>query len=235
MKFFAYLTRIHKWVGLVIGVQILLWTAGGVVMSVAPIEAVRSEALIAEPAPLTVNLHNRVDPMRIASAAGFTSLDQMSFENFAGEPVWRMQGNGRTALVSAASGQSLLPLSEHDARKLARADYAGTGELLDIKLVNTGPIEVRGREQVYRVTFSKPRNYTVWIDPEQGRIIAHRSSLWRFYDFFWMLHIMDYDERDNFNHPLLILFAISALLFVLTGFGLLVHRILLRPRRKKRS
>ena len=30
--------RIHKWLALVVGIQIVLWIAGGVVMSVIPIE-----------------------------------------------------------------------------------------------------------------------------------------------------------------------------------------------------
>jgi len=37
-----------------------------------------------------------------------------------------------------------------------------------------------------------------------------------------MLHIMDYDTRDDFNHPLLVIAAASALLFALSGAVLLV-------------
>ena len=46
--------------------------------------------------------------------------------------------------------------------------------------------------------------------------------LWRVFDFVWMLHIMDYDERDDFNHPLLLITAGTALLFVFTGLWMLV-------------
>jgi hypothetical protein len=40
-----------------------------------------------------------------------------------------------------------------------------------------------------------------------------------------MLHIMDYDERENFNNPLLISFAATSVLFCLSGFLLLLQNI----------
>jgi hypothetical protein len=46
-----------------------------------------------------------------------------------------------------------------------------------------------------------------------------------------MLHIMDYDERSNFNNPLLISTAAASLLFTLTGILLLWQRY--RPRRRQ--
>ncbi|VAV87158.1 hypothetical protein MNBD_ALPHA06-962 [hydrothermal vent metagenome] len=234
MKTAAILTRVHKWIGLLVGLQLLLWTTGGVVMSVFKIESVRSEAMIAKPLPLSADLAISTYPMRVAKAAGLDNFEALSLENFAGEPVWRIKSEEKTVLVSAISGRSMLPLTEEDTRKLALADYAGTGEIKQITRVETGPIEVRGRKDLYRINFSKPRNYTLWVDRNEGRIIAHRSTLWRVYDFFWMLHIMDYDDRKDFNNPLLIFFAFSAFLFVGTGIGLLVHRFLLRPRRRRR-
>jgi len=55
--------------------------------------------------------------------------------------------------------------------------------------------------------------------------MARRNDDWRFFDFFWMLHIMDYEERENFNNPLLITASIFALVTVLAGLLLLVLRM----------
>ena len=55
--------------------------------------------------------------------------------------------------------------------------------------------------------------------------MARRNDDWRFFDFFWMLHIMDYKERENFNNPLLITVSIFALFTVLAGLLLLVLRL----------
>jgi len=50
----------------------------------------------------------------------------------------------------------------------------------------------------------------------------------------WMLHIMDYETRDNFNSWWLRLAAFLALLFAISGLALVVQRIFLRPRPKRR-
>jgi len=236
IKYAAILTRVHKWVGLVIGLQLVMWTVGGLMMSFFPIEDVRSESLRAAPMMLPKDLSIGIDPIAAAKEAGFEQLSSLNLESFAGEPVWRVKANEKQILVSAMTGRSLLPLSKANAEKLVLAAYGGEGELLEIKSVDQGPIEVRRAKSLWRAEFSEPRNFTIWVSAEEGRVIAYRSSLWRVFDFFWMLHIMDYKDRTNFNNWLLILLAFSSTLFVFSGVGLLVHRILLRPRlrRKKR-
>jgi hypothetical protein len=53
------------------------------------------------------------------------------------------------------------------------------------------------------------------------------------FDFMWMLHIMDYDDRDDINNWWLVVLSFCALLFALSGAALVVHRVFLRPRAKK--
>ena len=54
MKLLGVSLQVHKWIALVVGVQVLFWTAGGVVMTAIPIERVRSEHHLAKakPAPI---------------------------------------------------------------------------------------------------------------------------------------------------------------------------------------
>ena len=54
MGILRWSVRIHKWVALVVGLQIVLWIAGGLVMSVLPIEQVRGEHKIAAVHPLAI-------------------------------------------------------------------------------------------------------------------------------------------------------------------------------------
>ena len=53
--------------------------------------------------------------------------------------------------------------------------------------------------------------------PVRARVVRVRSDIWRRHDFFWMLHIMDYDTRDDFNSLLLIFAASLALFMSLSG------------------
>lgn len=56
MKVLRYSTQIHKWVGLVVGLQVLFWVGGGLVMTAIPIEAVRSEHRLKAAAPVALAL-----------------------------------------------------------------------------------------------------------------------------------------------------------------------------------
>ncbi len=235
MKFFAILTRVHKWAGLFVGLQIILWTAGGLVMSALPLQKVRSEHLIAKPEPQPITAEDVLSPVLAARRAGLEDVTAAQLRRWLGRPVYVLTlARGQKALVDARTAERLSPLSAGLARRVALADYVGRGTISHVALVDKGPVEVRFAGPLWQVRFDRPRGYTVWIDPDDGQVRAHRSALWRIYDFFWMLHIMDYGGRENFNTPWLIAFAASALVFALTGGGLLVHRFALRPRRRKK-
>ena len=62
--------QLHKWLALVVGVQVLFWVAGGVVMTAIPIEKVRGEhhkATFQLPPP---DLSVAKSPAEVAAAAG---------------------------------------------------------------------------------------------------------------------------------------------------------------------
>ncbi len=83
---------------------------------------------------------------------------------------------------------------------------------------------------MWQVQLNGSEQARIYISEQNGDIVAKRTDRWRLFDFMWMLHIMDYDERSDFNHPLLYLTALAALLFTLTGFVLLFYG--LKPRKK---
>ncbi|MEL0657488.1 hypothetical protein V6257_21200, partial [Pseudoalteromonas issachenkonii] len=66
---------------------------------------------------------------------------------------------------------------------------------------------------------------TLYLSENNGKVLTVRSTLWRIFEFFWMLHIMDYDQREDFNNPLLISFSANRVLFWLSGILLLIQNI----------
>ena len=50
-----------------------------------------------------------------------------------------------------------------------------------------------------------------------GEVKAVRTTSWRIFDLLWALHIMDYQDRDDFNHWLLTGMAILGLFTVFSG------------------
>ena len=41
------------------------------------------------------------------------------------------------------------------------------------------------------------------LRPQTGELVAKRHDLWRTFDFVWMFHIMDYEDRTDMNNTLL--------------------------------
>ena len=60
----------------------------------------------------------------------------------------------------------------------------------------------------------------IYVSAERGVVTTRRNNRWRIFDFFWMLHTMDYQGRDSFNHWLLRIVSAFGLLTVLTGYVL---------------
>ena len=73
--------------------------------------------------------------------------------------------------------------------------------------------------------FDDAERTAFYLDPQTGEVVTRRSAVWRFYDFFWRLHILDLKNGEDFNHPLLIGLALLTLPVVITGLILLWIRL----------
>jgi ferredoxin len=62
---------------------------------------------------------------------------------------------------------------------------------------------------------------SLYISAADGQVLERRNNHWRVSDFFWMLHIMDYAGRSNFNNALVITVALIAIWLGLSGLMLL--------------
>ena len=216
----------HQWLALLVGLQVLAWASSGLFMSVVPIEKVRGEHLVHE-AP-TVNLREAAAstaPLAVVLAAVNGPVDGLELTQVDGRAVWRVQQGKVLTLVEADSGVVLSPLDAAVAQRIAVADYAGKGGVQTAMLLTAEPpIEYRGPLPVWQVTFNDPEGLRIYVSPTTGKVVARRTNTWRVYDFLWSLHIMDYREHEDFNHPLLVAFAAGLLVLALTGCVLLWRR-----------
>lgn len=219
----ALIQRIHLWSGLILGIQVLLWMASGAVMSWFPIELVRGEtsAFSAPQTPLDAQTYASPGGI-IAQAGGATSLE---LRHFLGRPAYLTRGPAADGLYDAASGQKLTPLNEATARRVAAQDYVGSGQIVRAMLVTYPPKEYRGERPVWRIDYNDRFHTRLYISPTTGEVRARRNDIWRLYDFFWMLHIMDYDGREDFNNPLLITASTAGLIFALSGIVIVIYRL----------
>jgi len=227
------IVKTHRWIGLIVGLQVVLWISGGLVMSALSIDKVRGADRARTAPPLAVPVDAvLVSPTAAAAALGDSAIGGAALARRLDRVAWILEtADGRTA-VDAVTGDRLPDLTADEARAVAAADYAGTVDIRAVSLRTAPSLETRGRDlPLWRVDFADGRRTTVYVDPLTGAIAARRNTLWRVYDVFWMLHIMDYRERESFNHPLLVGSAAAAWLLAASGAWLVVNWLRRRARR----
>ncbi|HEX8232574.1 MAG TPA: PepSY domain-containing protein [Caulobacteraceae bacterium] len=225
MKLLGLSLQIHKWIGLVVGLQVLFWTVGGLVMTAIPIERVRSEHHLRKlsPPPLTADLLGVGDALR---RSGVTAPVSAQLKSAPRGPVWVVEGReGEPRTLDARAGSPVAPLTAAQARRLAAAAYVGRGRPVGSRYFAEAPQETGREGPLWRVDFDDAERTSFYLSPDTGEVVTRRSQVWRFYDFFWRLHILDFKTGENFNHPLIIVLAALTLPMVFTGFILLWIRL----------
>ena len=230
--------RIHRWLGLFIGVQFILWTAGGLYFSWTRLDAVHGDHLL-RPQPHVGATVNLVSPTSVIAAIRANrrvdSIVSLDLANVGGRPTYRLAyigGEGAAAqnrrqLVDAESGELRSPLSREEAIAVATASYAGRPELAEVEYLTSTDV---GRHHEYReqplpawaVSFGGVEGATLYVPSELGQVHRVRNNRWRTFDFLWMLHTMDYNGRDDFNNIILRSFSLLGLATVSSGFLLFV-------------
>ena len=144
-----------------------------------------------------------------------------------GSGVINIKTADNTRLVALENTKVLGNLDEASVRVLAQTYYAGTGKIESTTLIeNNPPREIGARPlPLWRVDFDDAWGSTLYISPVTGALATRRHTLWRVFDFLWMLHIMDYDEREDINNAVLRSVSILAFLLVLSGIWYLYFRL----------
>jgi uncharacterized iron-regulated membrane protein len=233
----AFLKKLHKWVGLVTGIQVLLWLLSGLVISLLNPEKVNGQQW-ARPATndsQTLQAGGLLEPDELSAEHlnGATGIDLIVSD---GQPVYLVNRDGGDIRLSAIDG-SIVSTTRAAAEKLAREDFIGEGDIVSITSGVAPDRETRkSRGDYWQVNFSDDANTALYISASTGKIFERRNNYWRVHDFFWMLHIMDYPGRENFNNPLVIIVALVAIWLGVSGFILLYgsfNRSALRAGRRR--
>ncbi len=226
MKGLRWTLKLHKWIALIIGLQILAWVLGGLVFSILDIEKVRGEHKIAEQPHLPLTPESIITLKEAVKMNRIVKVHHASLGRMVNRPVWRiMIEDEKHLVIDGLSGEILSPISFELATEIAEADYGGTGEISSVAYVEHPPTEYPHKGAAWVAKFDDRDNTTLYIHPDSAEVKSRRSTTWRIFDFFWKLHVMDYDDGENFNHPLLVGAAFIALGLVLSGFILLFVRL----------
>lgn len=232
LRLHVFGSKLHKWLALFVGVQVLLWMGTGAIMSFLKIEQVRSEHVISREA-------ETLDPGFMAPQwlTDRRNIVALTTKSVAGSSVVQIERkDGSTVLHQADTGTRISPLPQTVAQTIALRAWSGPETSIAGARLVQAPVgtEFRGPFPAWQMTFADEDATRLYIDASSGAILAARSDTWRFFDFVWGLHIMDWTERDRINSWWLLLFGIGGTVIALSGFVLLANRFPKLRRRKVR-
>jgi uncharacterized iron-regulated membrane protein len=239
-----YIRKSHRYLGVLLGIQFLLWTIGGLYFSWSNMDEVHGDFQKKHP-PLLSSDVQLVSPSAVLDSIKaihrIDSIVSIQLIDILGKPFYQVRCvtalkkpsvnpnekhdavHAMNHLADATTGTLREPLTKDEAVAVAAQHFNGTPEVLAIEYLTTTDKHHEYREQplpAYAITFKHPNNTTVYVASELGIVQKFRNKPWRIFDFLWMLHTMDYEGRDNFGNLLLRIFSIFGLITVLSGFVL---------------
>ena len=212
------LHRWHIWLGWLIGVPLILWTASGLFMAARPIDEVRGTHLRAQ--PLALQTIRPVAPILDGRAT-----EKLTLEQRVNGPVWIIQYAGGDARRADPASGALLPgISASEAMSLAKSYYSGRAKAVSTRRFASekAPLDLRKERPSWQIVYDDGTH--LYLDADSGSFLAIRTRYWRIYDFMWGLHIMDLQTREETSHPVLIGFAAISFIALLMAFWMLVTR-----------
>jgi len=225
------LRKLHKWLALIVGLQILIWSVSGLYMTIVDIDIIHGDHLVKEVSP-TIISSGSINPIPQSILDEFdendknNALTNISLKNIAGKPYYQLDAKRKRLLIEANSGEKPKEISKLKIEEQVKQFYAGNAELKLLELLKRYPGEIGGRKKaVWQAQFDDVFNSTLYFDSLTGRLISKRTDLWRTFDFLWMLHIMDYQTREDIENNIFRLFAVLSLLFSFVGWLLLYLRL----------
>lgn len=222
--------KTHKWLGLLIGLQVVIWSLSGLYMTAVHIDIIHGDHLIRPMSAKSAVASELIDPLAAARA---NAAQDVRLAWVGNRPAYVLKGEAGERVVDARTGRPIAPPAEADIRSIARSTYTGVEPISSAELIRKIPGEIRGRKPpLWRVEFDHWNKPTLYFSPTTGELVTRRHELWRIFDFVWMFHIMDFDERENVNNPLLRAFTWGALLMASSGIWLLLYSFHRKKRKK---
>ncbi|MAZ25492.1 MAG: hypothetical protein CL868_00240 [Cytophagaceae bacterium] len=208
--------KAHRYLGIFLGIQFLMWTISGMYFSWTDIDEIHGNQFRKEPTQQTT-FTDLISPSELQMDKPIKNLE---LREIAGKPFYWINDN---QLFNALTGQVKKEISKSEALEIASRNM-----LAELKISNIERIEQVGDYSEYRdrplpafaISYETKKNIKAYVSVKDGAFQTLRHRDWRWFDFLWMTHTMDYQGRDDINNIILRSFSILGLVTVLSGFVL---------------
>lgn len=224
------LRKAHRYVGLLIAVQLLAWSVGGVWFSWNDLDKIHGDHL-KKHISLNLQQHILLPPQdAINVIEDFKMLESLSLIQFINNPAYKIHyfdknNTQQSVIIDAINALPLKPINQNQAISVAKLHANFKAEVNHIELLTKTSKHHEFRNKplpAWAVTFDHPGQPTFYIAAETSELLSTRHNSWRIFDFFWMLHTMDYEGRDDFGNWFIKIFSLIAVLTSISGIVLFI-------------
>jgi hypothetical protein len=221
--------KTHRFLGIFIGIQFLFWTLSGLYFSWTNLDEIHGEQYRKAPEKVVFNTLIALNSLENKAKL---SIESLELKTIGKDPFyWINDGD----LYDATTGNKLDLISEKNALEVIQHNILDQYVVEKIERIDSVSEhdEYRGRSlPAYKVWLSGEGNPIAYVSARDGSFQRIRHRRWRWFDFLWMTHTMDYEGRDNFNTLTLRVFSFLGLITVMSGFAL---AFVTSKRRKKEA
>lgn len=228
--------RLHKWFALVIGLQLTIWIVSGIVFSYINHKNVDGGFIFKSDQTPQINQIEKLNEL----LTGYLNVTSVTQQSLLGKDVFKINqkvaDKTKTFLVDLKT-QKLITINETIIKQVAKNNYKGGGLLISSQLIKEQNDENRAfKLPVWKLVYDDEFESHIYFSNTSAEFLGVRTESWRTFDFFMMLHFMDYSffgqkifgmgERGNFNNGLVIfagfvlfLFSFSGILLIFSAFS----------------
>lgn len=206
--------KTHRYLGLFLGIQFLFWTISGLYFSWTNIDDIHGDHFKnLDYQPQAFN--NLISPSQLDIDNGVNTIELRDIDN---TPYYWVNGK---RLYNALDGSTKNSITKEEALYIAKLNIKNDLEVESIEQINATGKHHEYREKLlpaFVISYKSNEALKAYVSVADGKFQTVRHRSWRWFDFLWMTHTMDYEGRDNFNTVVLRAFSLLGLITVMSGF-----------------
>jgi hypothetical protein len=206
--------KAHRYLGLFLGIQFLCWTFSGIYFSWTEIDNIHGDHFKnTEYQPKA--FATLISPSQLNVSGGINTIALRDIGNSAYYWINNEQ------LYNALDGSLKMKITQEEALYIATLNMKSGLVVENIEQINEAGKHHEYREKLlpaYVISYQSDEALKAYVSIKDGRFQTVRHRDWRWFDFLWMTHTMDYQSRDNFNTIILRAFSLLGFITVLSGF-----------------
>ncbi len=205
--------KAHRYLGLFLGVQFLFWTISGLYFSWTDLDEIHGDHFKKEKEQISFTNLININDLEFKNP-----IKTFELREIADLPYYFINDS---ILFNAYNGNLKDSIYLEEAIKISNKNILDKYKISSVdKIYEVGNHhEYRGKPlPAFVISYEGAEKLKSYVSIIDGKFQTVRHRDWRWFDFLWMTHTMDYETRDDFNNKLIRAFSLLGLITVMSGF-----------------